>query len=263
MSHPKGKSRLAAVVRASGDVVSVGSTAKTLRVAPDKAAKLLAGWSKQGWLQRVGSGLYVPVSLELLGTEQTVSDAWMLAPALFAPCYVGGRTAAEHWDLTEQIFRDIVVFTAKNIRARTKETGGALFTLKRVPEPHIFGTKTVWRGRTKVSVSDLDRTILDMLDDPATSGGIQHVTDCLDRYLSRDDNDTARLIEYAEHLGNRAVFKRLGFLAERHAKGAAVADLCATRLSAGYAKLDPSLDCPRIVAKWKLRIPENWKEQRP
>ena len=46
-------------------------------------------------------------SSEFLDSEQVVQDPWILVPALFAPAYIGGRTAAEHWDLTEQIFRDI------------------------------------------------------------------------------------------------------------------------------------------------------------
>jgi len=53
-----------------------------------------------------------------------------------------------------------------------------------------------------------------MLDDPALGGGIQHVSDCLAAYLKRADRDDARLIGYADRLGNGAVFKRLGFLAE-------------------------------------------------
>jgi hypothetical protein len=119
----------------------------------------------------------------------------------FLPSNVGGRTAAEHWDLTEQIFRDIVVFTARPIRERQKESGGALFTLRHIPESRIFGTKPVWRGQTKVTVSDIDRTMLDMLDAPQVGGGIQHVADCLDRYLRKGERNTGKLVGYADRLG--------------------------------------------------------------
>jgi predicted transcriptional regulator of viral defense system len=179
-------------------------------------------------------------------------------PALFGPGYIGGRTAAEHWDLTEQIFRDIVVFTARPIRERTKQTGGAQFTLRRIPESRIFGTSAVWRGQTKVMVSDIDRTILDMLSDPSIGGGIQHVEDCLDRYLQKEESNTARLIEYADRLANGAVFKRLGFLAERNPRGAELVAACKVRLTEGRAKLDPALKCTRVVTRWKLRVPADW-----
>lgn len=236
----------------------VEDAARALALPRAKAAKALAGWAKQGWLQRVGSGVYVPVGLELQGTQQAVADAWLLVPALFGPAYIGGRTAAEHWDLTEQIFRDIVVFTARPIRERQKESGGALFTLRHIPESRIFGTKPVWRGQTKVTVSDIDRTMLDMLDDPQVSGGIQHVADCLDRYLRKGERNTGQLVAYADRLGNGAVFKRLGFLAEKHPLGSELVAACKSRLTQGYAKLDPALKCARVVTRWKLRVPADW-----
>lgn len=247
-----------AVIRAAGDVVRVEDAARALSLPRAQAAKALAGWAKQGWLQRVGSGVYVPVGLEIQGTAQAVADAWLLVPALFGPAYVGGRTAAEHWDLTEQLFRDIVVFTARPIREREKESGGAIFTLRHIPLKRIFGAKPVWRGQTKVAVSDIDRTVVDMLNDPQIGGGIQHVADCLDRYLRKDEHSLPQLIAYADRLGNGAVFKRLGFLAEKHPLGGELIPACKSRLTQGYAKLDPALRCPRVVTRWKLRVPASW-----
>jgi predicted transcriptional regulator of viral defense system len=182
----------------------------------------------------------------------------VLVPALFHPAYIGGRTAAEHWDLTEQIFRDIFVYTARPVRQKTVESQGALFSLKHVKHEHIFGTKTVWRGQTRVQVSDVHRTIIDMLDDPAAGGVIQHVADCFDQYMQRKDSEPRVLIEYADRLGNGAVFKRLGFLAERHPQAEAIIDAAKLRLSKGYAKLDPALDCARLITRWRVRVPETW-----
>ena len=180
-------------------------------------------------------------------------------PALFAPAYVGGRTAAEHWDLTEQIFNDIVVFTSQVVRIKKQERQGFKFTLKHIDPSKFFGTKPVWRHRSKVLVSDTHRTIIDMLDDPAVGGGIQHVTDCLRSYLIRQDRDDQKLIDYGERLGNGAVFKRLGFLVEKHESGKQLAELCAERLTAGISKLDPALRSERIVSKWRLSVPATWK----
>ncbi len=255
---PTGRARLAAVIKAAGDVVRIEDAAQTLGVPRTQAAKLLSRWVEQGWMRRVGKGTYVSVQLELLDAETVVQDSWILVPALFAPAYIAGRTAAEHWDLTEQIFRDIVVCTARPVRERTIERQSAVFTLKHIREDLIFGTKPVWRGQTKVAVSDIHRTIVDMLDDPALGGGIQHVADCFDRYLHRRDIDTEKLIGYAERLGNGAIFKRLGFLAERHPLGGALVQASKDRLTQGHAKLDPALQCGRLVTRWRLRVPETW-----
>lgn len=249
---------MTAVIQAAGDVVRIEDTAQVLDISRDRAAKLLSRWADQGWLRRVGTGAYVPVQLDLLDSAQVVQDPWILVPALFAPAYIGGRTAAEHWDLTEQIFRDIVVFTARPVRQKTIERQSAVFTLKHIREELIFGTKTVWRGQTRIAVSDVHRTVVDMLDDPAVGGGIQHVADCFAEYMKRSDADPAKLVEYADCHGNGAIFKRLGFLAERHPEGQGLAEAAQARLTKGHAKLDPSLACDRLVTRWRLRVPPTW-----
>lgn len=255
---PTGRTRLTAVIKAAGDVVRIEDAAQALGVPRIQAAKLLSRWVAQGWMRRVGKGAYVPVQLEFLDAETVVQDSWILVPALFAPAYIAGRTAAEHWDLTEQIFRDIVVCTARPVREKMIECQNAVFALKHIREDLIFGTKPVWRGQTKVAVSDIHRTIIDMLDDPALGGGIQHVADCFERYLHRPDLDTEKLIGYAERLGNGAIFKRLGFLAERHPHGGTLAQDSKDRLTQGHAKLDPALQCSRLVTRWRLSVPETW-----
>ncbi|RJF80716.1 hypothetical protein D3874_26880 [Oleomonas cavernae] len=264
-SLPQGRAQLVQVLVAAGDVIHIDDVAATLHLTRTSAAQRLSRWMEQGWLSRVGRGAYVAASIDTLGSERVLDDTWVLVPALFAPAYIGGRTAAEHWDLTEQIFKDVLVMTAQAVREKRQERHGVPFILKHVDERKIFGTKPVWRHQTRVAVSDVHRTMIDILDDPSLGGGIQHVSDCLNAYLRRPDRDDAKLIDYAIRFGNGAVFKRLGFLAERRLPGTdELVQLCQHRLSGGHAKLDPALACPRIVSKWRLRIPESWaRENQP
>ena len=260
-SLPQNRAILAKVFSSSGDVIKIDHVTHVLGISRSDGAKRLARWVEQGWLHRVGRGVYVPVALDTLGAEQTLDDPWVLIPSLYEPAYIAGRTAAEHWDLTEQIFKDIIVVTGQMIRTRHQMRHGTRIVLKHIDPMKIFGTKSVWRRHTKVLLSDVHRTIIDMLDDPALGGGIQHVADCLRAYLKRVDRSDQKLIEYAERLGNRAVFKRLGFLVERQSAGTTLATLCHDRLSAGLAKLDPSLPSPRVNSKWRLRIPDTWAKE--
>ncbi len=257
---PQGRAQLVQVLGAAGDVIRIADVVQALHLSRIDAAKRLARWTEQGWLSRVGRGAYVPASIDTLGSSRVLDDAWVLVPALYAPAYVGGRTAAEHWDLTEQIFKDIVVMTGQAIRAKRQERQGAEFSVKHINADKIFGTKSVWRHHTKVPVSDVHRTIVDMLDDPSLGGGIQHVSDCVTAYLERADRDDAKLIEYASRLDNGAVFKRLGYLADRNpGTGAStLAEICSRHLTAGIAKLDPALACQDLVAKWRLLVPRTW-----
>ena len=260
---PEGRRRLAAVIREAGDIVRIGDAERTLGISRTAAAKLLSRWSGQGWLRRVGPGSYAPVSLDSLISERVLDDPWILVPALYDPAYVGGRTAAEHWDLTEQIFRDIVVMTERPVRARSLNHHGVRFTLRHIQAGTMFGTRSVWRGRTRIAVSDVHRTIIDMLDEPALGAGIQHVDGCLASYFGRKDREDGKLVAYAERIGNGAIFKRLGFLAERRSGNTALLGACRERLTKGNAKLDPTLPCSRLVTRWRLFVPENWVPATP
>lgn len=125
----------------------------------------------------------------------------------------------------------------------------------------VLGTRALWRGRTKLQVSDPHRTVIDMLDDPASGGGIRHVADCLRCYLKRPDASAETLVEYAARIGNGAVFKRLRFLAERAGAPNPLIVACAGRLTRGNAKLDPALSCPRLIRPWRLWVPQSWKQE--
>ena len=87
---------------------------------------------------------------------------------------------------------------------------------------------------------------LDMLDDPAIGGGIRHVGDCFDKYLSENKGTPEELVSVAERLGNGAVFKRLGFVAERRGGPEKLITSCRDRLTTSNAKLDP----PCQAASW-------------
>lgn len=252
---PEGRKRLTALVRGSGDVIRVDDAVRLLGLERTPAAKTLARWTTQGWLRRVGHGAYVAAGLDSLESAHVLEDAWVLVPALYEPCYVGGWTAAEHWDLTEQIFNDVFVVTTRSLRSKRQRHHGVNFRLKHTSGRNLFGTKAVWRSHTKVPVSDVHRTIIDMLDDPSIGGGIHHVADCLGAYLRRADRSESLLVEYGDRLGNGAVFKRLGFLAEASSGAPQLVNECAKRLTKGNAKLDPALECPQLISRWQLWVP--------
>jgi predicted transcriptional regulator of viral defense system len=254
LSLPASRARLAAVIRASKEVVSVDITAKTLGIDQRRAAKLLSRWRAQGWLRRIGHGLYVAVPLDLAGSKQVVEDPWILTPSLFGKCYVGGWTAAHYWDLTEQLFNETLLFTTRRVSGKYI-VQGVTFVLRHTTGERLFGLKTLWRGSTRVMISDAERTLIDMLAMPGTGGGIDHVADCIGTYLAREKGDRDLLIRYAEQYGNGVVFKRLGFLAETRLHDDGLSAACRIRLTQGYAKLDPALSCEKLATAWRLWVP--------
>lgn len=257
------RKRLSEIFRETKGTVSVKDAAGILKVTSTDAAKMLSRWAKKGWLSRVRRGLYVRVALESRTADIPLEDPWIIADRLFSPCYIGGWSAAEYWDLTEQIFRTVVVLTTQKPRDRAPVIRGTSFMVRTISEKALFGTKPVWKGQVKVSVSDPTRTILDMLTDPKLGGGIRPTADIFLSYLKSENKNLQLVTDYAKRLDNGAVFKRLGFLLERYAPDQEAAiNECRARLTKGNIRLDPSLNADRLVTRWRLWIPESWVKEK-
>jgi len=256
------RERIASIIRGTKGTISVTEAAEILEVAPTYAAKMLARWAKKGWFSRVKRGLYIPVPLESRTADVSLEDPWLIAERIYSPCYIGGWSAAEHWNLTEQIFRTVVVMTTQKPRDRSPTIKGTSFLLRTVSDKAMFGFKSVWRGKVKISISDPTRTMLDMLNDPRLGGGIRSTVDMFNNYFRTENMNLELLIQYAERLGNGAVFKRLGFLLERLApKEVNSINKCRTNLTTGNAKLDLQLSADKLITRWRLWVPEAWAKE--
>ena len=256
------RERLSSILRGTKGTVSVAEAAKILDLPRIDVAKMLSRWANKGWLSRVRRGLYIPVPLESKTADISLEDAWVVAARLYEPCYIGGWSAAEYWDLTEQIFRTVVVITTQRPRNRTPSIKGTDFLLRTVSDKAMFGLKPVWRGQVKVNISDPTRTVLDMLNDPQLGGGIRSTVDMFSNYLQSEKRNLDLLIDYADQLGNGAVFKRLGFLLERYAPTEqSTIKKCKERLSSGNAKLDTKSSGNKLITRWRLWVSKRWIEE--
>ncbi len=256
---------LAALSRAAhAGFVSVPMAAGLFGVSSRTAAVRLARLARRGWLARVRRGLYLVLPLEAsTGSPTTVEDPWILAREVFSPCYIGGWTAAEHWGLTEQVFRSTFVVTAAHVRRGTAKLLGAEFHIVRVPSYRVKGVATLWRGRDRVAVADRERTIADALLHPDWVGGVRHLAEMMTAYWESDERRPDHLLHTLRILGRGAAFKRLGYLAE--VRWPEATDLIAAareNRSAGVIKLDPSVSAMgRINKRWGLRVNVSLREQ--
>lgn len=252
----KSRQVLAKLLRIPSGVISVEESAKILGVSKPVASRLLCRLAGQGWLARARRGVYIPICLEAQSAQGWPEDLWVLAAQVFVPCYIGGWSAAEHWNLTEQIFRTTLAITKANTRNHNIQMLGSNFRVKTVRPHKFFGTLPIWRGAVRLEVSDLQKTIVDMLDDPSIGGGIRTVAEMLQTYWHREDKNLFQILDYAKRMNNGAILKRLGYLAE-HALGDDndFLEACKIEMTAGNAMLDPSVKRKgRLLRRWRLWV---------
>ena len=257
-----GRGRLGQLVRAIPGPIRIADAGRVLDLDPQKTAWLLSAWVRRGWLQRLARGVYVPVSIEARVGTRPAADPWVVAAAVFEPCYVTGWSAAGQWDLTEQLYRVTAVVSARRLRNRQPTAGGAEFLVITRSLP-VEGRVAVWREGVRVEVADPALTVIDMLDDPRLGPGTREASRTVSAYLRSERRDDAAVIRYGDARGNGAVFKRLGLLVERLASDEIdLLSACRDRLTEGYAKLDPGVDAPGTRRKrWRVienvRIPQD------
>lgn len=128
----------------------------------------------------------------------------------------------------------------------------------RVKLERYFGTGEYHRQGFPVRVTDRERTLLDGLQDPALSGGVQNVLRAW--VAARDVLDPARVIQYADRLGIAVLRQRAGFVLEE--LGLSHPRLAAWRQTArrgGSSKLLGSapystLERPQFSEAWNLSL---------
>jgi len=241
--------------------VSIEDAARELGLTRSAASARLTNLVKTGWAQRIRRGLYLILPLDAAPDRPaTPEDPWVLANELFAPCYIGGWSAAEHWGLTEQLFRSTLVATAAQVRRTHSTFAGNEFRVYAVKPEHLTaGVGAVWRGRYRIAVSGPERTIVDGLNKPDLTGGIRHLVQVMAAYAESDRRNFATLVDVAEATATGAAWKRLGYIAELLWPEAGIAiEAAATRMSAGYSRLDPAVTRKgRLTKRWRIWVNVN------
>lgn len=260
ITHPNRK-LLDELHRSSKAPFTVREAAAVLGSDYGRTKWLLAYWTSHGWLSRIRRGLYVTVPLGAKNPAAWSEDPWIVAMRVFEPCYIGGWSACEHWNFTEQIFRGVVIVTSRPARRRHLQVKGTPFVLKTVKADRLFGTTALWRGQTKVQVSDPSRTLVDLLNYPELGGGMRHIVQVLREYVEGPHKDVAKLLEYIKRLDNRTIYKRLGYLLEAlEIPQPELLEACRNNLSAGYSLFDPSAKRGgSFNRRWGLQVNVNVK----
>ena len=197
------------------EIINSEDVMTELTFSKERANLILSKLSRKGWLQRLKAGIYRIVPMGSASGNPITENSWSVAMELFSPGYIGGWSAVEQLDLTEQIFNTTFVFTATIQRKINHIVAGVHFRTKHIDEKNIFGTNKIWNNNKPILISDIHRTLIDILDDPSVGGGGRAMIDIAKEYSQKKDAKLESLWSYSEKLNHGSVFKRLGFIGEK------------------------------------------------
>lgn len=225
--------------------------------------KLLSDLVKRKWIIGLSRGRYLVVPLSA-GEKAEVSENWYVIAKYLVqprPYYISHYSAMEIHRMTTQPVSTVFVSTPQ----RKKDTLalGATFHFVCLMPSRMWGTTGEWAtGTERVEVSDLERTIIDGLNNPRLCGGVSEIAKGI--HARKGDIDYVKLLEYVERFGSNAVAKRLGFLMELYGMNNETVERLRRMANPSYVLLDPSLPTMgRHWHRWRLRLnvnPEELKE---
>jgi predicted transcriptional regulator of viral defense system len=117
-----------------------------------------------------------------------------------------------------------------------------------------LGKENIWVDQIQVPISDVHKTIIDMLENPKCGAGIQHSIDCLKVYFDEHYNEKI-FISYIKEVKNKVFFKRLGYITEiLFGVNHPLCKLSKNYITKGDSLIDSSINCNKLITRWHLYI---------
>jgi predicted transcriptional regulator of viral defense system len=225
-----------------------------LGVSDAATRKLLSELMEKKWLIQLTRGKYLVVPLSA-GEEAEVSESWfVVAKYLIEPrlYFLSHYSAMEIHNMTTQPISTVFISTPH--KKREIKSLGATFRFVYIDSSKTWGSTDTWATPTeKVRVSDLERTIIDCLNNPRLCGGISEIAKGIN--ARRSDIESAKLLKDVQRFNSKAVAKRLGFLLDLYGFAGEITGELKNMTGTSYAALDPSLpSAGKYLRSWRLRI---------
>lgn len=218
------------------DVFGLSDARRILGSSDDSVKSVLKRLKKKARIREIGKGKYllVPARAGLQGSWSEVP--YLLVPKLAGEYYVGFWSALNYWGLTEQSPRTVFVVTAK--RRKNLKFGPTTFEFIPLSEKKFFGWVEVEMAGGTFRVSDREKTIVDCLDFPKYSGGLDEVVKAM--WEGRIELDFEKVLKYAKRQGVGVLLRRLGYILEARGLARDVQKKIRALGFQGFMWLDPA-----------------------
>lgn len=218
-----------------------------------QAYRLLARLKSEGMIAEVEKGKFLLLGLE---PERVLSHPLFIAAQLVTPAYISYWSALHFYGYTEQV--PLTTFVVTTRKKRSLQFREFRFYFVQVKPHKFFGYRRERVDDLPLLIADEAKAIIDSLDQLRYAGGIGEVAKALRAALEVVDIPT--LVEYANHMGEKTLGSRLGYLLER--LGHPIEGLIR---SATPVKLDPGRPRRgRYERRWQVivNVPETelWPE---
>lgn len=161
---------------------------------------LLYDYTKKGLIERVRRDLYVAISLE---TKQPIKNRYAIASKISEGSYITHHSAFEYYGCANQVYYE--VYVSGNKYFSEFDYDGVTF---KYMKPHINDGVVTNNG---VCVTDIERTILDSINDFEKVGGLEELLKCIEQIPSVKED---KLISYLKSYNSKGLYQKTGYILE-------------------------------------------------
>jgi predicted transcriptional regulator of viral defense system len=180
-----------------------------LAVSDDHARVIIHRLVKKGWLAPVVPGTFEYIPAERGEVAFMDTNPLALGSVLVDPYAFAYSTAAYFYGLTTQASTKVYLQTNTG-KTHTVTVRGKLYRVITVPPDLFFGFENVNAYGSSVKMTDPEKTILDCLFRPDTSGDIPEIAVML--WQGKSLFDWQKLVDYSLKFQSQSLIQRLGFL---------------------------------------------------
>lgn len=215
----------------------------------NSASNLIQNYLKKGYIQNVKRNLYVAINL---ADGEPIVNQYVIAANITKSAYISHHTALEYHGCTNQVFYD--VYVSSKTRFKPFEFNGLTYRyqMSRINDGIV-------KKPDGARVTDLERTIIDSINDFEKIGGLEELLRSLEMIPYADET---KLLCYLKSYGKQILFQKTGYILEHFKDSLKITDAffkaCETEISKSVRYLYPSIkkENSKYNKRWKLFVPE-------
>lgn len=219
----------------------------------NSASNLIQNYLKKGYIQSVKKNLYVAINLADGGP---VVNKYVIASNLTESSYISHHSAFEYYGCANQVYYN--VYVSSNTRFKNFEFNGLnyCYVMSRIDagvEIKPDGTR----------VTDLERTIIDNINDFEKIGGLEEVSKCIEMIPYADES---KLLFYLKCYGKQFLYQKAGYILEYFKDSLKLTDTffnsCKEEISKSVRYLYQGIDKEKTIfnKRWQLLVPDRFFE---
>jgi predicted transcriptional regulator of viral defense system len=201
----------------------------------------------KGYIIKIKYNLYAVINIV---TKSVIPDEYMIASKITKTSYVSYHSSMDYYGKKNQVF--YYIYVSSDSKFKDFEFNGMLY--KYVKSKINVGID----NKNNVKVTDIERTVIDCINNIDLAGGQEELFKCLD-LVGKLNND--KLIKYLKAYNQKKLYKKVGFIFEKYKIQFDISDklltLCLdTKTTTKYYfdKETKNID-NKYINKWNLIVP--------